>query len=202
MSSYAELAHCPASCCACAQRIALFTLVSCSTLGRPLSCSVLCKHSRQDCLYSCVRSHLHPWEHVKIVSCYHCRSFRRSCPSLSRALSRLYVYCCPSYFQSDQVCMTVSAGLQAPAQKKSKVDASAAQGSSTVFVKNLPWSADEDTIAEFFGDCGTVANIRIGECRQQVHLVTIQRSSMRVWVMRVLQILYIVPSSVPTLTDL
>jgi len=72
--------------------------------------------------------------------------------------------------------MTVSAGLQAPAQKKPKVDASAAQGSSTVFVKNLPWSADEDTIAEFFGDCGTVANIRIGECRQQVHVVTLKRS--------------------------
>ena len=43
------------------------------------------------------------------------------------------------------------------------MDASAANGSSTVFVKNLPWSADEDTIAEFFADCGTVANVRIGE---------------------------------------
>ena len=43
------------------------------------------------------------------------------------------------------------------------MDVSAANGSSTVFVKNLPWSADEDTIAEFFADCGTVANVRIGE---------------------------------------
>jgi nucleolin len=50
-----------------------------------------------------------------------------------------------------------------PQEKKAKTDVSAANGSSTVFVKNLPWSADEDTIAEFFGDCGTVANVRIGE---------------------------------------
>ena len=44
VSSDAEMFHCPVSCCANAQRIALFTLVSCSTLGRPLLCSVLCKH--------------------------------------------------------------------------------------------------------------------------------------------------------------
>ena len=56
-----------------------------------------------------------------------------------------------------------SVSAQAPQQKKPKVDVSAANGSSTVFVKNLPWSADEDTIAEFFADCGTVANVRIGE---------------------------------------
>ena len=59
--------------------------------------------------------------------------------------------------------LKLSACVQAPQQKKPKVDASAANGSSTVFVKNLPWSADEDTIAEFFADCGTVANVRIGE---------------------------------------
>ena len=56
-----------------------------------------------------------------------------------------------------------SVPAQAPAAKKSKADVSAANGSSTIFVKNLPWSADEDTIAEFFGDCGTVANVRIGK---------------------------------------
>ena len=55
---------------------------------------------------------------------------------------------------------------QAPASKKPKTDVSAANGSSTIFVKNLPWSADEDTIAEFFCDCGTVANVRIGEIAQ------------------------------------
>ena len=59
--------------------------------------------------------------------------------------------------------LELPAYVQAPQQKKPKVDASAANGSSTVFVKNLPWSADEDTIAEFFGDCGTVANVRVGE---------------------------------------
>ncbi|CAI7931527.1 unnamed protein product [Closterium sp. NIES-54] len=31
----------------------------------------------------------------------------------------------------------------------------------TLFVKNLPFSADQDTIAEFFADCGEVSDVRI-----------------------------------------
>jgi nucleolin len=56
-----------------------------------------------------------------------------------------------------------------PPKKKAKkeakpdVDVSAAQGSKTIFVKNLPWSAGEDELAEFFGDCGAVAEVRVGE---------------------------------------
>ena len=56
----------------------------------------------------------------------------------------------------------------APPAKKAKVapaakvDTSAAQGSSTIFIKNLAWSASEDDISEFFKECGTVENIRIG----------------------------------------
>lgn len=44
------------------------------------------------------------------------------------------------------------------------VDASAAQGSRTIFCKNLPWSATEDDLAGFFADCGTVVEVRLGEC--------------------------------------
>ena len=40
---------------------------------------------------------------------------------------------------------------------------SAAQGSSTVFIKNLPWSATEDQIYEFFQECGEAVNVRIGK---------------------------------------
>ena len=43
------------------------------------------------------------------------------------------------------------------------VDASAAQGSRTIFCKNLPWSATEDDLAGFFADCGTVVDVRLGE---------------------------------------
>ncbi|BDA49158.1 Nucleolin 2 [Coccomyxa sp. Obi] len=43
-----------------------------------------------------------------------------------------------------------------------KVDVSAAQGSSTVFVKNLPWSANEESLTQFFSDCGAVASVRVG----------------------------------------
>jgi RNA recognition motif. (a.k.a. RRM, RBD, or RNP domain) len=50
-----------------------------------------------------------------------------------------------------------------PAAKKAKAeDDSAAQGSSTVFVKNLPWSASDEDLANFFADCGEVAEVRIG----------------------------------------
>ena len=55
----------------------------------------------------------------------------------------------------------------APAAKKPKAakdaDVSAAQGSSTVFIKNLPWSATEDQIYEFFQECGEAVNVRIGK---------------------------------------
>ena len=43
------------------------------------------------------------------------------------------------------------------------VDASAAQGSRTIFCKNLPWSATEDDLAGFFADCGTVVDVRLGK---------------------------------------
>jgi nucleolin len=54
-----------------------------------------------------------------------------------------------------------------PAAKKAKAteDDSAAQGSSTVFVKNLPWSATDEDLAGFFADCGEVAEVRIGAFR-------------------------------------
>lgn len=54
-----------------------------------------------------------------------------------------------------------------PAAKKAKagkdVDVSAAQGSTTVFIKNLPWAAGEDELYEFFKDCGEAVEIRVGE---------------------------------------
>ena len=53
-----------------------------------------------------------------------------------------------------------------PAKKvKTETGAStpaAAGGSSTVFIKNMPWSATEDTIRAFFEEAGEVADIRIG----------------------------------------
>jgi hypothetical protein len=57
---------------------------------------------------------------------------------------------------------------QAPPAKKAKTaapakaDASAAQGSCTIFIKNLAWSATEDDLTDFFKDCGAVENVRIG----------------------------------------
>lgn len=60
---------------------------------------------------------------------------------------------------------------QQPAAKKQRVDvngtaatpAAAAGASSTIFVGNLPWSADQDSIAALFADCGEVTSVRIGE---------------------------------------
>ena len=59
--------------------------------------------------------------------------------------------------------------LQAPAKpapKKAKAgkdaDVSAAQGSTTIFIKNLPWSATEDELYEFFKACGEAVEVRIG----------------------------------------
>ncbi len=65
----------------------------------------------------------------------------------------------------------------APAAKKAKTengavktkpaaaaaDAGAAQGSRTIFIKNLPWSADEAMLSDFFSECGPIAETRIGE---------------------------------------
>lgn len=49
------------------------------------------------------------------------------------------------------------------ANKKAKGgDDSAAQGSTTVFIKNLPWSATDEELANFFADCGEVTEVRIG----------------------------------------
>ena len=36
-------------------------------------------------------------------------------------------------------------------------------GSTTIFIKNLPWSAVEDEIYEFFKECGEAVNVRIGK---------------------------------------
>ena len=59
-------------------------------------------------------------------------------------------------------------GQKAPPAKKAKVaeapkvDTSAAQGSATIFIKNLAWSATEEDLTEFFKECGAVENVRIG----------------------------------------
>lgn len=60
-----------------------------------------------------------------------------------------------------------------PVAKKAKtedMDDSAAGGSSTVFIKNLPWSATDDDLAAFFSDCGEIAEIRIGVHSTQYEL--------------------------------
>jgi len=31
-----------------------------------------------------------------------------------------------------------------------------------VFIKNLPWSATDEELANFFGECGEVTEVRIG----------------------------------------
>jgi RNA recognition motif-containing protein len=35
--------------------------------------------------------------------------------------------------------------------------------STTVFVGNLPWSATEEELREFFAECGEILGVRIGE---------------------------------------
>ena len=50
------------------------------------------------------------------------------------------------------------------AQKTKAADTTAAQGSRTIFVKNLPWSADEAMLNDFFSGCGAVSETRIGGC--------------------------------------
>ncbi|RMZ53014.1 hypothetical protein APUTEX25_001133 [Auxenochlorella protothecoides] len=48
----------------------------------------------------------------------------------------------------------------------SAVDASAANGSKTIFIKNLPWAADEDALREFFAEAGPIAEVRIAYDRE------------------------------------
>ncbi|KAI8471218.1 MAG: hypothetical protein J3K34DRAFT_237619, partial [Monoraphidium minutum] len=53
---------------------------------------------------------------------------------------------------------------EAPAAKKPRVEVEAADGeekSSTVFVGNLPWSATEEELREFFAECGDINTVRI-----------------------------------------
>ncbi|KAI9330471.1 hypothetical protein DFJ73DRAFT_648275, partial [Zopfochytrium polystomum] len=47
-----------------------------------------------------------------------------------------------------------------PAAKKTKSD-DAAEPATTIFIGNLPWSADEDSIAAEFADCGEVTSVRL-----------------------------------------
>lgn len=55
-------------------------------------------------------------------------------------------------------------GEAAPkAAAKSEVDTSATKGSTTIFCKNLPWTASDEDLAGFFADCGTATQIRIGQ---------------------------------------
>lgn len=64
------------------------------------------------------------------------------------------------------------AAAPTPAPKKQKaadgsaVDASAANGSKTIFIKNLPWAADEDALREFFAEAGPIAEVRIAYDRE------------------------------------
>ena len=44
----------------------------------------------------------------------------------------------------------------------------AANGPLTVFVKNLPFAAHEDDISAFFGDCGDIREVYIGEYRTEI----------------------------------
>jgi nucleolin len=53
-----------------------------------------------------------------------------------------------------------------PAAKKQRVEVNggAAGGeSSTVFVGNLPWSATEESLREYFAECGEMGAVRLGE---------------------------------------
>lgn len=56
---------------------------------------------------------------------------------------------------------TETAAVPVKAQGEKK-DAAQDEGVS-IFMKNLPWKASEDDIAEFFADCGEVTAVRLGE---------------------------------------
>jgi hypothetical protein len=76
--------------------------------------------------------------------------------------------------------MTLCPLQEAPKQKAKaapQADVSRAQGSSTIFVKNLPWSADSDSLAEFFAECGPVANVRVGACASFISFALLQARS-------------------------
>ena len=47
---------------------------------------------------------------------------------------------------------------RAPTQKE--------EGCTTVFIGNLPWSADEDTVREVFGECGEIKMVRFSTDRE------------------------------------
>ena len=50
------------------------------------------------------------------------------------------------------------------AEATPKANGAADDGASrTIFMKNMPFSADEDAIKDFFSDCGETTEIRIGE---------------------------------------
>lgn len=55
---------------------------------------------------------------------------------------------------------------QEPAAKKQRVEVNGGgdePASATVFVGNLPWSATEEELREFFAECGDINSVRIGE---------------------------------------
>ena len=55
-------------------------------------------------------------------------------------------------------------GAAAPkAAAKPEANVGAANGSRTIFCKNLPWSATDEDLAGFFADCGSVSECRIGK---------------------------------------
>jgi nucleolin len=61
----------------------------------------------------------------------------------------------------------VPAKQEEPAAKKQRVEVNdggdAEPASATVFVGNLPWSATEEELREFFAECGEINSVRIGE---------------------------------------
>ena len=73
----------------------------------------------------------------------------------------MYTYNCLSSKLS--CALKLSVFLHRRLQQRSPRPMSQQQWEQHNLCQDLPWSADEDTIAEFFGDCGTVANVRIGE---------------------------------------
>jgi hypothetical protein len=57
--------------------------------------------------------------------------------------------------------------LQEAPKKKQRLETGSqptSQEGDTIFVGNLPYTADEDAIKAHFGDCGEVVSVRIGEC--------------------------------------
>ena len=88
-------------------------------------------------------------------------------PSLSSVIPRPCV---------DDVACLLPPSLQ-PAPKKQRLDVdggSAPAGeTTTVFVGNLPWSATEDELKEFFAECGEINGVRIGELGGSMNCIII-----------------------------